>query len=107
MAIIQRDVPGHFCSADKCEYFEHTDISTSDHEEDTIYCVSSVGAMPAIEPYSLYTSLMIGGRVYEKINISTIYEIMLSTRNPPTPGEKLKALDRTTWQKSNESIKDS
>ena len=87
--IFERDIPGHFCRSDDCEYFQHTDISTSSREENTIYCVSSIGALPAQPPYSHYTCVAKLGKIYEKINIDSIYEIMVFDKTSNSPWREI------------------
>ena len=75
MYIIERDQPGHFCCADRCEYFKHTDISRTENAADTVFCVSSVGLILATGPKSEFLDVIINGRRYEKINIASVLEV--------------------------------
>ena len=81
MKILEQDHPGHFCSADKCQYFRHTDISLTDDPKDTVFCISSIGEMTP--QGKIYPSLMVGQ--WEKINCDTIYEIMVFDKTSKTP----------------------
>ena len=93
MKILEQDHPCHFCLSDKCNYFRHTDIFSTDEPKDVIFCISSIGELPPQEPFLL--DLMVGQ--WEKINCDTIYEIMVFDKisnNPWSEIEQFRSNDR-------------
>ena len=65
---VTRDVPGHFCAADYCHFFLHTDVvdDTIPAEDQTRFCVSAIG-----EYYPP------GSNTAQRVNLDSYYEIMV------------------------------
>ena len=88
--VLERKVPGHFILADRCKYFQHTDISMSEHEEDTIFCISSIGAMPPQSSHDRYfLPVLVDGQLYEKINATNIYETLVFDKELGNPWREI------------------